>query len=130
MGAGCDLPPLLREPVKRPNASPRIGSGNPKRSGTHLCPALGFQGGSSWKLGFISPHLQQVQEPRSRHGLGDKEEAGLGLRTGIWGRGCRAKEQDLVPQALSDALTTSKEIPVKGGKAKPGPLLSSQVDSR
>lgn len=87
LGVGCDLPPLLCKHAKRCNTDPRTGSGNPERSRTHLCPALGLpRRGSSWKLsglGFISPHLRQDQEPRSHHSFGDKEEAGLGLRPGI-----------------------------------------------
>lgn len=65
-------------------------------------------------LGFMSPHLQQGQEQRSHHSFGDKEEAGLGLRPGIWGTGCSAKEQDLVLQALSDMAQSKKRDPNKG----------------
>uniref|UniRef100_A0A8C0HKM4 Solute carrier family 22 member 7 n=1 Tax=Buteo japonicus TaxID=224669 RepID=A0A8C0HKM4_9AVES len=45
--SGCDLPPLPREWGKSCNADPRIGSSDPKRSGTRLCLALGLPGGGS-----------------------------------------------------------------------------------
>lgn len=76
--------------------------------------------GTVWVSSLLTP--LQDQEPRSHHGFGDKEEAGLGLRPGIWGTGCSAKEQDLVLQGLSD-MTQCKEIPVKGGRARTGPWL-------
>uniref|UniRef100_A0A663FBI8 Solute carrier family 22 member 7 n=1 Tax=Aquila chrysaetos chrysaetos TaxID=223781 RepID=A0A663FBI8_AQUCH len=56
MGAGCDLPPLPCERGKSCNADPRIGSSNPKRSGTRLCLALGLPRGGSSNEPTPSPH--------------------------------------------------------------------------
>lgn len=110
MGAGRDLPPLLCERGKSCNADPRIGSSDPKRSGTRLCLALGLpRGGSSNEPSTVALGTRRRQDGGRGQAFGGQVAA---KRSRIWCcKHCQAW------------LGARKEIRIKGGRTRPGPCL-------